>query len=412
MTNDSQLMWGVVVAGSGDKSDPQAGGRVKVHVPNIHNPNKNSIDDLPWIPCGHEASGFGPLGNARPPAIGKTVLTLISEGMHTTHCIPISAINNQLSSDIIATGKALTPGIINDAMNHKHPNRSGPPKFKQVALDNSSRGSSVQGVTIQQSSVSEDVPMKDKREINSNEGANPGTVHKYKTPKNIATAIDAAHTIMTPQINALLPGVSLNLVNLLDMFSGDLMQQLEDVLSPEHLMVLQNMAKNSGVIEMSSGVSGYTQDTNNVNPATFALNAITHLKTVTNKADLFTALSTIQTSDDIKDLSSISLPNINLNGPFGSITIQIGSDGTITAGLSSVAQLLQNAFGLLTSGIPSAGGDSTFQSGSELPGKLLNRLPIGIQSDMKSFFERVAGTNNTTRARVETTISTLKGKLQ
>lgn len=406
------IVYGVVIAGSGSDSDPQAGGRVRVHSPTINNGQKNKKEDYPWLKAAHEASSLGGNTNAGPPQIGTTVIMNVAEGMQTTFMIPFGALNTQLSKNVIGQGKSLIQGLISDAQKYIHPERSGPAQAEQhVVSDNGYRNSEVNGSTLKPIPEAKDVPVVDKQEINSNNGANPSTVPTYKIPKNIGTALDEAQSIMTSALNGLLPGIPLNMTNMLGMLTDDMKKELQKVMLPEIYTAMENLAKNSGTITPVSGVGGYTQDTNNVNPETFAANALVKLKTITNKAELLTTLSEIQTSETIKDLASILIPDISFSSHNGDLTMSLKADGTLTINTNDIAEAIKSAFSSFMSGLPAAGGSSKFQSGSDIPGKLLNRMPVSIQSGMKEFLQRVGGTNNTPRTQVESVLTNLLGKL-
>lgn len=286
----------------------------------------------------------------------------------------------------------------------------GPGQIKQKPTANE-RGSTKSKIPVIQEQISEQLSIKDRKELPTQVSANHQVATQAPPVKNVATALTPDASIFTEAMAGQLPGVPFNLSGIFDHLTGPLLDELKSKIPTEIFIAMQNMAATSSTFTPSIA-DGFLQNAKRVNPATFGANMVNALKDVTNVKQLREAMDKIQNDDTIGDLSSMADVALESLSGFGTVPLNMKANGDIETVASDLIDQIKALFGQLTAGIPSLGGAESFLSGSDIPDKLMERMKAAKSADFKEMLQKLAGDNNEPRRLIEEKMAALKARLE
>jgi hypothetical protein len=387
--------------------DPDALGRVKVHIPAIDgsNPDQETI----WVNILKSPEGLG-ADHPSPPQVGTSVMIQVSKTNPSLRQVSSVVASRKAKADPSMPGnKSLAREQRKKFEQVQNKNISGRPIYeqKQEQLD---RNSNKSKAPVQESQKTYEPTIADRDALQTLIPSLNSMIQKVPPLKNVTTARQPDANAFTAAMAAALPGQVFGLANIFDHIQGDLLKELERNVSPDVMAALKNVAATAAQFTPAQ-VDGFLQQTNRVNPATFATNMLNELKNVRNGSQLNEALNKIMNDDTVKDLSSMASVALTAASAFGDIAMTMSPDGTVTESTNDAIEQLKSLFGQVFGGITTMGGASKFMDGSIIPDELLKRLPSNLAAANKEFLNKVAGQGNQPREMVEGVMSTLKSRL-
>jgi hypothetical protein len=385
-----------------DINDPKKLGRVRVHCIALDgtHPERNSD----WYSIIKNPDGFGADGSS-PPQVGTTVQLQYSVDNPSIRFIT-GIIGTQLRSPGPISGNRPLNDITDPYRQKINTEIAGPPDWNYTLAPNAN--SEVPKVTSEEGDSGHEKSVKEKEEgptVNSNRNQ---SVPRDPPITNVATALENLENIMTSELNSMLPGLPFGLGNLFQFITGDLLDELVGTLPDELVTAMQNFVASSSNFTPISGAHGFTMNSNRVNPATFAINAVASLKNVQTHGELFSALMNLETDDAIKDLGSMTSISLNLNGAFGSLPAILNADGSLVINNSSISSFF-TSFMSSAGSIPAIGGEDIFQKNSSIPSTLIPRFEKEMQTNIKEIYNTLS--NGPKRNKVHSKVSSLKTRL-
>ncbi len=387
--------------------DPEALGRVKLHIPSIDgmNPDQETI----WVNVLKSPEGFG-ADHPSPPQVGSSVMVQVSKTNPSLRQVSSVVGSRKAKSDPTMPGNMSFAHIRKKFEKIQNANISGRPIFEQKQ-EQLNRGSNKTKLPVQESQSTSEPSISERDGIQTLIPSLAAMAQKVPPLKNVTTALQADASTFTAAMANALPGQAFGLANIFDHITGDALKTLEKSVSSDVMTALKNIAGTASQFTPAQA-DGFLQQVNRVNPATFATNLLNELKTIKTNGDLQEKLKKIMTDDSVKDLMSMDSVSLTTNNAFGEISMTMLPDGTVNEEASEVLEQLQSVFSSLVSGIQTMGGSSNFMSGSIIPDTLIKRMNSTNGAQHKDFLKRVAGEGNQPRQLIESTMSALKSRLE
>ena len=386
--------------------DPEALGRVKLHIPSIDgtNPDQETI----WVNILKSPEGLG-ADHPSPPQVGSSVMVQVSKTNPSLRQVSSVVASRKAKSDPTMKGNMSFAHIRKKFEDTKNKNISGRPIFEQKAEQNG-RGSTKSKAPVQESQTSDEPSITERNGLQTLIPSLTAMIQQVPPLKNVTTARQPDANAFTSAMAASLPGQIFSLANIFDVITGDALKELERAIPGEMMQALQNISAMTAQFTPGQ-VDGFLQQTNRVNPTSFATNLLNELKTVKTNRDLLEKLQKVMTDDTVKDLASMATVAITGANAFGAVDMILNPDGTLEEKASDIIDKLKEAFAGVFGGIQTMGGASKFMPGSAIPDELLKRLPSDLAEANKEFLNKVAGNGNPARAAVEGAMSSLKSRL-
>lgn len=388
--------------------DPEGLGRVKIHCEAIDgtNPDQETI----WVNILKGPEGFGSDSHS-PPQVGTRIIAQVNKANPSLRQV-VSVVGSQKQKANPAMPGNISLADIRAKFEEiKNTLIAGPAKVKGQAESNSDRNSTKQKAPVIQEQITEQLSIKQRKELPTQVSANPQVATQAPPVKNVSTALTPESSIFTAAMAGQLPGVPFSLSNIFDHLQGDLLKELKSKVPTEIMTAMENMAATSSSFTPAN-VDGFMQAAKRVNPATFGANMVKELVDVKNVKQLREAMDKIMNDDSVGDLSSMADVALESLSGFGTVPLNMKANGDIEVVASDLIDQIKSLFGQLTSGIPSLGGAANFLSGSDIPDKLMERMIPAKAAEFKEMFQKLAGDNNEPRRLIEEKIAALKAKLE
>jgi hypothetical protein len=210
--------------------------------------------------------------------------------------------------------------------------------------------------------------------------------------KNVSTGVEAVSNVLTSSLQSLLPGLPIQLSNILSLIPEQLLNELTSKLDPEVLTALTNttslMSSVSTMAVDGAQSSGITAD-----PTIFAINAVKAFTSMTNTSDVANIFSDLMSNPAVTGLSTEGITTV-VNGPFGPETKTIDPiTGAISSVVSKELESLLGSFGSLMSSLPGAGGSNLFGDSAGVISQMGQRF---ASQDLCNKFKQVMEQNIST----------------
>jgi hypothetical protein len=207
--------------------------------------------------------------------------------------------------------------------------------------------------------------------------------------KNISTAVDSFSANISGALQGAMPGFNLGSISdVLKTIEAEIMDKL-----PEDLGVAFSSMQNFTRSVSTSPGSGFTSGLN-VDLNTLLDSARDILSKAESIEDLTTGLQRLGSDTSLMGLDKLAKGTLEVDGPFGKISLSVGPDGSIEFDIPDVIQKLMDSFGSMLgsfSDLPGANGtDSLFGKMSESLNAMHSRLPPEIEKARKEAIEKLA----------------------
>lgn len=365
--NQDKIVYGIVVGGNDTDPDPTLSGGCRVYLPTQYGRNVD-VKHLPFSRSLAQGNQTGIISFNPPPEHGSAVMCLKLAGhAGTPHLHILGTIPNDINKDSTVPGNSTNedPAIvkaIKDVIKVRLPPNVG----------SGDAGSK---------------PPVEKGQYYSNELVKfiPSTATLWPLNgvvipqvQNVSTALQPFTSILTTEIQSLLPGMNMTMGSLLSSMPEALLKELMKNLPPEMagaLNVISNLMQSIEIKE-SGGFSTATK----INPDVFFVNAVNLLVESKTVYDLIGTLQRLQYDTTLYGLDSLPSISITLTGsPFGDIPVSVDAFGNITNQLPEPVKLLISTFSsLMSNGSQFPGvfpGANMFGKSSTTLNDMFNRLP-------------------------------------
>lgn len=361
-SENSRKYMGIVV----DRDDPNGLGGHKIFVPQLHGHNVN-VDHLPWVRYtvppggGGGSTNYGALDNGQLVAFEKD----IGEG-GTGFGTIVGLYQTKQKADPNMPGNislVTTFQQVSQALEKESNIRVRPTIEEKEENGAVVRKAVEKGIKHKHSLL---------KEMASHAATFPlnGTVLPQIT--NVSTGVESAISQLTASMQSMLPGMPLNLSNILSMIPAPLMDELTKAVPPEVFAAIQNTTALMGSV--STMATDGASSGRKVDPIAFATTAVELFKGARTPADVASAFAELTSNTAIGSVAGEGI-NLIIETPFGQITQSLDPvTGAITAALPDAVQDAIKSFGSLMGAIPGAGGGSLFGDSTEVISQMGQRL--------------------------------------
>ena len=332
--NENKIVYGVVVGGDDKDPDPTESGGFRVYLPTEYGPGVKRTH-LPFIRMMSTGTEEGMTKFNPPPERGSALLAMKVPGHSGTgHLIALGVLPNDINNEDTIPGNMplmeFLP-VIKQAINHKI-NVLIPPNI----VEKNKRGAQIR-VPIEKGVKHSHALLKG---IPSTGTLYPLLGYPIPQVHNISTAIDAFTAIVTKDLHEMLPGVHINIANLLDLFSIKKLTELEEEIGAPLFNALKattNLMQQMTFVETSGFLTAFR-----VNEKDYLANALRLLKNMKDIKDIDAVIRRLQSDTSLFGMDDV-IKKIKIKTPFGDIGYEI-IDGVITNLIPKEVQDLIDAF--------------------------------------------------------------------
>jgi hypothetical protein len=393
--NQDKLVYGIVCGGDDKDPDPTESGGFRVYIPSEYGPGVKRTH-LPFIRTMSQGTETGITSFNTPPERGSAVMCMKVPGHSGTgHLIVLGTLPNDINNDdTVPENMALFEAfpILRQAIEHKI-NILIPPNI----VEKNKRGALVR--------VAKEKGVKHSHKLMKGIPSS-GTLYVmngYPIPQlnNISTAIDAFTAIVNKEIMEKLPGVHIDIADIIDLLPEKLRKKLEDALPPRiwnAMKAMVNLLQEMSFVETGGFLTSYK-----VSKKTYLVNAFDILKDIKDIPDLVEAFKRLQNDASLFGIDDI-IKKIKIDSPWGKIGLKFDEDGFIVHDIADeVMELIKAFLGFLLDGeeFPSVlPGVNFFGEAAETFAQMLPRLTPKEFEKRKKLLEFAVGNKSDPRQKL------------
>ena len=386
--NGDEILVGYVVAGHGDKSDPNQLGLSKIGLIQRHGKNVKEehlgYSQMLMPPNQSGATEFNGV-----PDLGQAVVCLKSgppgaSDLLILGCLPEWQLpGGQPGNRDIKQSVSMFENAVKETINVLLP-----PQIREVIRDGARIREIVEKGIKHQHDLLKGIP--------SHGAMYPLAGIPQKQLTNISTATQAFSNILTSSMMSALPGNVFSIGNLLNSLTSSVLDELLSSMPPAISLGTQSLFNLMQTIETVE--SGGFNTLGKVDPTSYLTNAVNLLKGNQTLGEIVGNLQRLQIDTSLFGLDKLGNATFDISTAFGMTKMILSPTGEITNALPDAVQKGIEAFNtLMTSGIgfPSGTLSNMFGDSASVMSSLFDRLPSEKQTIAKNMMESVIAPGTT-----------------